>query len=132
MRNMLVNVTFAAASLCVQPVVSALAQPPGGQQPQTGQPTRSDPSMPNDTRAATMTGGLVSWADDSASHCSESATRGEAKSSGRDAANAASKRLARRARRKSSAAASANSAAQNHGPVTEESALDAAKNTPSL
>jgi len=52
---MLVNVTFAAASLCVQPVVSALAQPPGGQQPQTGQPTRSDPSMPNDTMTRPQT-----------------------------------------------------------------------------
>src|SRR5205807_9131414 len=55
MRNMLVNVTFAAASLCVQPVVSALAQPPGGQPPQTGQPTRPDPSMPNDTMTRPQT-----------------------------------------------------------------------------
>ena len=64
-RNTIANVTLAAASLCVQPVISALAQPPGAQQPQTGQPgqpTRPDVTMPNDpmARERTMPGSNTS------------------------------------------------------------------------
>src|SRR3954471_18873532 len=91
---------------------------------------RASPPPRTMTASYSTSGRLVSRADDSASRCRAAANRGEAKRTGSAAASAMSDSPTGLDQRQTTAPATRNRAAQNHGPVTADIALETEKNTP--